>query len=88
MTIHTTILQFGDGRIAISLGECMGKKRLSLAESYEAHQVGSTSRNEFFSKHDVILEFLTLDGACVLHDQLNELISKWRKELSPEANNP
>ena len=75
-------LTYGNGRLQTQQGTTAdGNKCLTIKEIEEAKPVGSTPKEwkEKTEEKDyaVILEFKTLEGARVLQDELNALLSQW-----------
>jgi hypothetical protein len=84
------IVTYGDGKVWTQQGEMIANdarvKCLTINKLSEALPVNSVPREwktaSETNEHDLIIEFKNIEGARTLQDELNELISKWSRELA------
>lgn len=81
-----TKITYGNGSILTERGNIDGEgKCLCLTDNAVENPIGSVSklgpRSEPQGNSDVILVFKNIEGARVLQDELNSLISDWSRDL-------
>ncbi len=86
-------LTYGLGLLRTQQGEIEGEgKCLTITQLKKPVPVGATATKwnpkEPQEVHDVILLFKNLEGARLLQDELNGLISEWSRELSVKIEDP
>lgn len=81
-----TILTYGTGNLWTQQGVIHGDRCITIRELDKPMPVGSVPREwepqSSASEFKCLLVFKTIESARTLQDELNELISKWSKEVA------
>jgi hypothetical protein len=86
------VFVYGEGNLWTQQGEVEGLKCISIKRTSATMPVGSQpiewKKQYTVSECDCLLVFKTLEGARVLQDEINGLISEWSKQLSQPVEYP